>query len=152
VCTVAAWQVRTDAAQPRYLSRLGRSFTYSGWDLGGAGRSGSMLRVRWRRGLWIWRDRTGPRGCKVGGSVRANCPGGCQSRPSDGQRSLSRVRSEMGRVWRECRRDYGARTRERNKRQEQKGEAVQALTVTRGRYKYCRRKYSKREGAVAGLG
>lgn len=25
-------------------------------------------------------------------------------------------------------------------------------TVTRGRYKYCRRKYSKREGAVAGLG
>ncbi|KAK4070246.1 hypothetical protein Trihar35433_4713 [Trichoderma harzianum] len=63
------------------------------------------------------------------------------------------------------------------KRQEQKGEAVQALqspqqssewesararacaggnwgpirTVTRG-YKYCRRKYSKREGAVAGLG
>lgn len=42
--------------------------------------------------------RTGPRGRKVGGSVRANCPGVCQSRPSDSPRSLSPERSVLARA------------------------------------------------------
>lgn len=107
--------------------------------------------------------RTGPRGRKVGGSVRANCPGVCQSRPSDSPRSLSPMRSVLARALGGSDVDEdGAQDQEqgqegRNRESTSwKGEAVRCRRRT-GRphtvlYMYRRCKYRPREGAVAGWG
>jgi hypothetical protein len=122
--------------------------------------------VKAERRLEFWtveRDRTGPRGRKVGGSVRANCPGVCQSRPSDSPRSLSPVWSVLARALGGSDVDEdGAQVQEqgregRNRESTSwKGEAVRCRRRT-GRphtvlYMYRRCKYRPREGAVAGWG
>lgn len=110
----------------------------------------------------LWRDRTGPRGRKVGGSVRANCPGVCQSRPSDSPRSLSPVRSVLAKVWRAGATStrMARRTRNKDEREEIERAGRERPSAVRRRrtgahtvlYMYRRCKYRPREGAVAGWG
>lgn len=131
--------LQASSTQHNSFSRAGRFFS-----LAVSGRIQRGQQQRSRKKEAFGETGQGPRGCKVGGSVRANCPGGCQSRPSDGQRSLSHGRSGLARV--------GGRSEVRGWRGEKREEEIKRGRRERPFPALCKIPPSERRATIVGLG